>query len=343
MNAPTTFDASWLMRQQFPPLRYVVPGLIPEGLSILASTPKIGKSWMVLGLALAVSGGRSAFDAIPTGEPRPVRYFALEDGARRLQDRLISLNPGEVSELLTFTTVIDQGKVIETIRDYVIEHAASDPVVIVDTLGRVMPPAGQSNAYAHDYAVMSQLKRIVDDCPGSSLVLVHHTRKSGGEDFLDAVSGTQGIAGAADTVLVLRRERHEPRATLNVTSRDAAEGEYSLTLQESGRWELDGHDLASAAEAARSARATSGVGDRMAEVIETVGRYPEGIKPKDLKTLLPHVNGIDEYLSRAVTAGRLSKIGRGLYTPVRTVRSVSNPNTETHMLTVITPEQGEDS
>ena len=55
-----------------------------------------------------------------------------------------------------------------------------------------------------------------------------------GGDFLDAVSGTQGIVGAADTVLVLKRERHDDRATLQVTSRDAAEGGYSFTLTDTG-------------------------------------------------------------------------------------------------------------
>ncbi|GAA2082390.1 hypothetical protein GCM10009840_18210 [Pseudolysinimonas kribbensis] len=321
MNTPTTFNAQWLMNQEFDPLKYVVPGLIPEGLSILASTPKIGKSWMVLGLALGISTGAEAFGTIPLGPRRPVRYFALEDGARRLQSRLRSLGASDLSHMLEFTTQIPQGEVIKSIRDYVTNYAGLDPVVILDTLGRVMPPAGNSNAYSHDYATLSALKSIVDEVPGSSLLIVHHTRKSGGEDFLDAVSGTQGIAGAADTVLVLKRNRHDQTATLQVTSRDAAEGEYALSLDERGRWTLDGASLEESADAARLQRVTAGVSDRMADVISAIERFPEGIRPRELATITGMGNDeLGKYLRRADDSGRVTKLSRGLYAPVRSVR-----------------------
>ena len=317
------FNAAWLMEQIFPPTQYVVPGIIPEGMTLLVAAPKIGKSWMVLGLGVELSNGGNAFGIIPVGKPRPVLYLALEDGMRRLQDRLRMLSPSHLSEMLEFQTDIAEGQVISTIRDFMVKHAGSDPVCILDTLGKVMPPAGNGSQYGHDYKVLSQLKATADAVPGSSLVIVHHTRKMDGGDFLDAVSGTQGIAGAADTVLVLKRERHEKRATLQVTSRDAAEGEYSLTMTESGVWELDGKDLADAARVAQTAKQTAGVGDRMTEVIETVGRFPEGIKPHDVAVLL----GLEDkaaqvYLSRAFDSGRLNKPTRGLYTPVGSVGTV---------------------
>jgi AAA domain len=319
------FDAAWLMRQQFPPTKYVVPGIIPEGLTLLVAAPKIGKSWMVLGLGVELSTGGKAFGAIPVGEPRPVLYLALEDGKRRLQERLGKLNPAEVSERLQFMTDLAPGQVIATIREFMTEHAGLDPVVILDTLGKVMPPAGNGNQYGHDYSVLSALKATSDAVPGSSLVIVHHTRKMDAGDFLDAVSGTQGIAGAADTVLVLRRERQEPRATLQVTSRDAAEGEYSLILTESCAWELDGGSLTEASAAAQTAKATAGLGDRMTDVIEAVGRFPEGVTPRELKAELPDVSNINEYLRRAHEAGRIQKLTRGLYAPVICVTSVTLP------------------
>ncbi|KQM58185.1 AAA family ATPase [Agreia sp. Leaf210] len=331
---PVTFNAAWLMQQVYPPTKYVVPGIVPEGMTLLVAAPKIGKSWMVLGLGLDLSSGGVAFGCLPVGKPRPVLYLALEDGPRRLQDRLLRLNPEEFSHRLEFMTAIESNRVIPVIRDYMNKYAGLDPVVILDTLGKVMPPAGNGNQYGHDYSVLSALKATSDAVPGSSLVIVHHTRKAEGGDFLDAVSGTQGIAGAADTILVLKRDRHDKRATLQVTSRDAAEGEYSLTQTETGAWELDGSSLEDASRAAQSAKASNGVGDRMAEVIAKVSEHPEGLKPHALATLL----GMDDksaqvYLSRAYEAGRLDKPTRGLYTPVGSVGSVgfegSTTNTPT--------------
>lgn len=348
MNAPNTFNAQWLMEQQFPPISYVVPGVIPEGMTLLVAAPKIGKSWMVLGLGVELARGGYAFGTLPVGLPRPVLYLALEDGPRRLQDRLTRLAPEEISPSLEFQVTIETDQVLGRITSFLAQYAGADPVVILDTLGKVMPPAGNASQYGHDYRVMAQLKATCDAVPGSSLIIVHHTRKGVGTDFLDAVSGTQGIAGAADTVLVLKRERHEDRATLQVTSRDAAEGEYSLILTDSGAWELDGTDLTEASQAAQAARATEGVGDRMAEVIATVTRFPEGIKPRDLKTLMPDVSGLDEYLRRAVDAQRIVKLARGLYAPVRSVRSVSFgedalANSQTHSSHTLLGERYEEA
>ena len=330
MTGGASFNAQWLMGQVFPPTAYVVPGIIPEGMTLLVAAPKIGKSWMVLGLGVELSNGGNAFGSIPVGNPRPVLYLALEDGKRRLQDRLVRLNPSEVSHRLEFMTDIPNGQVIATISEFMTEHAGLDPVCILDTLGKVMPPAGNGSQYGHDYSVLSALKATADAVPGSSLIIVHHTRKGEGGDFLDAVSGTQGIAGAADTVLVLKRERHEMRATLQVTSRDAAEGEYSLTLSDSCVWTLDGGCLATAATTARTVKLTSGVGDRMAEVIEKVTAFPKGISPHDIGVLLSMDDKTAQvYLARAYEAERLTKLKRGLYAPVGSVDLLVSPHTNT--------------
>ena len=79
-------SAADLDKKTFPPMRWHVPGLVPEGLGLLVAPPKAGKSWMVAGVGLACAAGGKAFGCIDV-EPRPVLYMALEDGERRLQDR----------------------------------------------------------------------------------------------------------------------------------------------------------------------------------------------------------------------------------------------------------------
>lgn len=67
---------------------------------------------------------------------------------------------------------------------------------MLDTLGKVMPEArvGES-AYQRDYRIGGRLKRIADEWPGLAVVVVHHDRKAAAEDFVDSVSGTNGLAG----------------------------------------------------------------------------------------------------------------------------------------------------
>lgn len=315
------FDAEWLMEQDFPPIRYVVKDLIPEGLTILAGPPKIGKSWLVLDIGLAVSCGQQALGSIAT-EQRPVLYLALEDGKRRLQSRLATLGATKPSANLTFITTAPSADIAATIGEFFHAHAGRDPVVFLDTWGKAVRPAvGGETTYERDYKVAGGLKALADAHPGSSIIVVHHTRKSERSDFVDAVSGTQGIAGAADTVLVLRRARGETTGTLSATSRDTKEGEYRINLDGVGRWTLEGRSLEAAAEAEQTAKATAGVGDRMTDVIEAVHRFPEGISAKDLKILLTNMDpgDVDTYLSRAHSKGRIRRIKRGLYAPLPAV------------------------
>lgn len=312
------FNAEWLLCQHFPPIEYAVPGIVPEGMVLLVAPPKLGKSWFSLDVAVACSVGGRALHAVEV-KHRPVLYLALEDGPRRLQDRLQTLGVGIGSADLTFITDVTNAH--ETIRAYLQQHDGARPLVIVDTLGKIKGVYTGNDSYGADYEHTSSLKRLVDEHPGSALLVVHHTRKGQGGDFVDSVSGTQGIAGAADTILTLQRDRNDGEATLNVTSRDAAEGQYAVSFAE-GRWTLEGSTLAEAAQAVRQREATDGVGDLMAELVEEVHQHPDGIRRKELGELLDMESGtLGKYLRRAVDSKRIMNPSRGLYTPVTSATS----------------------
>jgi hypothetical protein len=55
--APSTFTAAELLAMELPEVRWIVPGLLPEGVTLLAGKPKLGKSWMALGIAIATAMG----------------------------------------------------------------------------------------------------------------------------------------------------------------------------------------------------------------------------------------------------------------------------------------------
>ncbi|GAA3284485.1 AAA family ATPase [Nesterenkonia halobia] len=336
MSEPSTdalagsFNAEWLLCQQFPPIEYAVPGIVPEGLTLLVAPPKIGKSWMVLDFAVTAAVGGRALHAVDVRH-RPVLYLALEDGPRRLQNRLHALGAGIGSPDLTFMT--DVVNAHETIREYLQRNDGKHPLVIVDTLGKIKGVYNGNDSYGADYEHTASLKGLVDMHPGSALLVVHHTRKGQSADFVDSVSGTQGIAGAADTILTLQRERNDGSATLNVTSRDASEGQYAVSFAD-GRWSLEGSTLAEAAQAVQQREATEGVGDDMSTIVSVVHQHPDGIKRADLieESGLP-AQRVDTYLNRAVKAGRVARSGRGTYTPVRSERSESFADSDDGNLT----------
>ena len=152
----------------------------------------------------------------------------------------VDCNPGCVSCLLasraperltveTYCESITEGGA-DRIEEWLGEHPDAR-LVVVDVLARVRAQVGdRTNRYDNDYAVMALLEDLADRW-GVAFLVVHHTRKASSEDFLDSVSGTQGIAGAADAVLVLARSRGNAEAVLKVTGRDVEEAEYALNLR----------------------------------------------------------------------------------------------------------------
>jgi DnaB-like helicase N terminal domain/AAA domain len=256
-------NGAWLNAQHFPPLAYTVPAVIPEGLVLFVGAPKIGKSWFVLAVSLGTATGGRVLGVVVV--KRPVLYLALEDGDRRIQDRCRKLlGDKPIPPEFEYLTRVEPDRIVETIALWLGRRPGeAAPLVVLDTLGKVMPPAllGESS-YQRDYRIGSALKRLADQHPGMTLLVNHHDRKAGAEDFIDSVSGTHGLAGAADTVVVLTRPRHEEAGLLKVAGRDVAEGEYAVRFVDGCAWELDGDDLAAAARRARDARVTAGLGDR---------------------------------------------------------------------------------
>jgi AAA domain len=320
-------DGAWLDAQDFPPLRYHLPGVIPEGSNLLVGPPKIGKSWFVLALGLAAACGGVALGQ--RVDARPVFYLALEDGDRRLQDRCRTLlGTDRIPPAFEYLTKVQPGMVVATIEAWLARHPGGQPLVILDTLGKVMPPSlmGETS-YGRDYRIGTALKRATDEQPGSALVTNHHDRKAHSEDFVDRVSGTNGLAGAADTIVVLTRARHETNGLIQVTGRDVAEGQYAVNFDgPRGLWSLDGDDLSGAATAAIERRITEGLDDRSRAVIEYVNDHPEGVRWGDVKQDLGEEEA--RYLSRLAGSGRIARPSRGLYVPLSGVSGVSVSLTE---------------
>ena len=315
---------TWLDQQTFPALQWAVPGVIPEGMGLLTGPPKAGKSWAVLGVGLAVAAGGCAFGKIPTGTPRPCLYLALEDGDRRLQDRCRQLLLGEpIPALFEYVTTSTPAEVPVIIAAWLAQHAGQRPLVMLDTLGKVMPPSSPGeSAYARDYRVGGVLKALVDAHPGATLLVVHHIRKQAGEDWMDSTSGTNGLNGAADFTINLNRTRGENSATLRVTGRDVREGEYAMNSVD-GSWYLDGRNLDEAERNAEQAKATANLGDQQAEIVRLVNARPGGVRAADVAGELDiDPKDAGTYLLRAEKAGRIRRAERGLYTPVGSVGSV---------------------
>jgi hypothetical protein len=219
-----------LMANELPPLQWVVPGILPEGVTILSGKPKLGKSWLVLGLCIAVASGGRALGHIPVEKGR-VLYLALEDGPRRLQRRCRKILAGQLPlDDIDFALAwprLDTGGLDEIERW--IQQNPNGRLIVVDTLWRVRPMQRGSNQYSEDYQALAGLQTLAQH-HSVAILLVHHTRKGESDDPLEDVSGTNGLTGVVDGNLVLQRRRQENSAILHVSQREGEEGHVEMAL-----------------------------------------------------------------------------------------------------------------
>jgi hypothetical protein len=322
--------AAELDRKVFPPLQWHVPGLVPEGFGLLVAPPKAGKSWLVADVGLACAIGGVAFGVIDVS-PRPVLYLALEDGERRLQDRHRVLLGRETTKpermhLIVNATPLTAPAIIAAFLDL---HGRERPMVIVDTLVKIRPQRRPGDEpYQFDYLFASGLKALLDGHPGAGLWAVHHARKAMADDFVDAASGTHGLAGAADYLMVLRHPRLSTHGSLLITGRDVPEGEYALVSNQGCGWRLDGETLTDAAAKAQTQHQQGRLGDRSFELLRFFNeRGEKGASPAEtaLATGID-VEQVRVYLTRLVKGGLLIKPERGRYmSAVISVTSVISP------------------
>ena len=242
ISARSSWTAEELLAADFPEPRFAVPGIITEGLNLFVGAPKLGKSWLALNLAIAVASGGRALGIVPVDRGE-VLYLALEDGPRRLKKRLeMVLGAEPAPEGLHFETewqaLADGGA--KDLGTWLAMHPGTR-LVVVDVIARLRSPVkNNSDRYLFDYMIGEEIKRVADH-HGCAVIAVHHTRKAAADDFVDSVSGTNGLAGAADTIIVLKRSRGQADATFHVTGRDVEEQELALNFDPHiGTWALLG-------------------------------------------------------------------------------------------------------
>ena len=225
----SAISASTLMDLEFMPQEFVVRGLLPPGLSILGGAPKIGKSWMMLELALRVARGEPLWGMETT--QGTVLYLCLEDTYQRIQQRLYCITDSAPPNLLFACAASTLATDLEAeLLDCIRQHPDLS-LIIIDTFQMVR--SGKNDpSYGNDYDEIQKLKRI-SDSQRIAILLVHHLRKMGDRDPVNKLSGTTGISGAVDCVYVLDKSaRLEDVATLTCTGRDIQQRELELRFDQ---------------------------------------------------------------------------------------------------------------
>ena len=309
---PPIFRASDLLKKVFPDIQYVVPSYVPEGCTILAGRPKLGKSWLCLDIAIAVASGGDCMGNVRC-QQGGVLYLALEDNERRLKSRLNRLMfsgqaPPKGLQMATDWPRADAGG-IEAIADWIAQNSDAK-LVIVDVFAMFRSVRRQiETQYDADYAAIKGLQRLAGKT-GVALIVVHHTRKGTGSDSGDPfekISGTLGLSGGADTAIVLDRDQNG--TTLYGRGRDIEEFERAVVFDKTlCQWTVQGD--------ACDVRRT----DQRSAILDALNDADNEMSPTEIADAaqMPCPN-VRQLLVSMVKAGEVLKIRRGRYVhPSRT-------------------------
>ncbi|MCK1335738.1 AAA family ATPase [Bradyrhizobium sp. 38] len=305
---------------EFEPIKYVIPGYVAEGLTILGGRPKLGKSWLALDWVVAVaSGGQSLGVKCEQGD---ALYLALEDNQRRLQDRLRVVLPKLKSmrpDLSRLRLEPEAPKIGEGLVEFLDawRTRVDDPrLIVVDTLAMVRPPKGRNqDSYAADYAALSPLQQYAS-AHRLAVVVVTHVRKMEASDPLEMISGTNGLTGAADSIMVLDRAADGPK--LYGRGRDVEEVEKALKF-DGGKWSV----LGNVDDVKRS-------GERR-KIMDAMGSHGSKLSPKEIAEAAGmKVNNVSRLLAKMAAAGEVVKDGYGTYSvpPGKSGQTGKSPSTQ---------------
>jgi hypothetical protein len=295
-----------LMAKEFPEVVEVVPGILHTGVTILISSPKLGKTRMMLNIAIAVVQGESALGNVNVDQG-DVLYLCLEDPEQLLQERVGDMlqgdKPPQRMDCANSWARFDVGGLADL--DEWLQGHPEAKLVVIDIFQRVKPLGkGNRNAYETDYEAVSHLLELGKKYLNVAIVVVHHTNRSKDvEHFIDRVNGSTGLAGGVDGIMYLKGTPQE--ATLEVTHRRLKHAPLKMAVKtdtRTGGWTLlgDAHQVLVSEER-----------QQIIEIIRQAGK-PLSCRVMALE-LEKKVEAIRKCVQRMVRSGHLVMTERGLY------------------------------
>ena len=195
-----------------------------ELLNIIAA-PKIGKSYLVGGMAICIATGRPWMGR----ETRQGRVLMVDnelhpelttDRLRRIC-RAMEMDDHEVDESIDVLSL--RGAccdIHEMERYFATIEKGHYGLIVLDALYRTLPPGASENDNAAMTAIFNKIDHYAE-MTGSAFAIVHHSSKGDQSDksVTDMGSGAGSISRATDTHLVIRPHETEGMAVLEAVTR----------------------------------------------------------------------------------------------------------------------------
>lgn len=330
----TSLDLNAILQMEHPALKFAVEQILPQGLFVFAGSPKIGKSWLILDICLAIATGGDIWGY--NAPQANILYFALEDNYRRINDRVRKLQGDNPADLSRFRVSLSAHGITTGLLEQIDNHMTLYPatsLIVIDTFEQIRDKDTTAlTLYSSDYTDIKTLRPVTDKY-AVTLMLVHHTRKMKDDDPINNISGSTGLTGATDGNWVLEKsKRTESNGKITIDNRDTEGFCFNLRLEDC-RWRCLGENMGADSD-----------GEDMAELVDdylvTINRNEWSGTPTALASALSEL-GNDPTLTAQSLSKTLTKISDLLEKKhhIKFKRGKSNGSVKITLARMIDPPQ----
>ena len=245
-NSLTAITAEDLYEMEIPPVEWRLQDILPVGaVAMLSAKPKFYKSYLALGMCIAICEGKS-YLGYPSKKCECL-YFDLESSKRRPKARINQIMQGRKPPRGLYIITLEQDvcKIHEGFETQLIDQLNQHPdigVVVIDVFNKIRKAKrSKEDGYDRDYADIEPLVKIAAEHNITIMLISHHTKGQHDDAFDDTV-GSAGIMGALDVAWSIKKEkRSDSEATLHITGRDIESQELTMSFNtKTFCWECEG-------------------------------------------------------------------------------------------------------
>jgi hypothetical protein len=314
-----------LMQTEFPPTRWSVDGLMPDGCVMIAGSEKAGKSCFASGLALDLTHGKPFLGRYATRQGA-VLYISKDDvwnGAKTRVGKLLRARselPTGLLDIQTDWSPFSEGG-LRDIEQWLLDWPDAS-AVILDTLELLAP---QKVRYGADYKAIHELSQLGHKY-GVAIVCVLHVNKSGfqrgrrGRPWTSDIRGSG--TGGADAMLGIDRTDDAPEGTLLIKGKAIEGGAVRLHFETgTGVWSaLDEAEMP-------GETATPALSSQRQRILDLVSAAPDGLRPKQVAERMGETyDNVKQRLWQMAADGQLERF-QGSYFTRENLEALNNPPT----------------
>lgn len=319
-------DAVAILNTDYPIPQWIIKGLIPEGLTFFAGSPKSSKTYLAYSLALTLAL-QSARDELwlghyPVRMSGPVVYVSLEDDAADTKQRILELYPKGLPQLPEGRLIFHHGINVPQLGNGLVQWleesiipAYKPAMIVLDPISYLYPSSKKNGDQFAEVREMLLPLRTMGRQHHIGIIGVDHRRKKSNDDIdvFETLYGSNAKIAIADSLMLIVRDDKE--ITIHCKLRRGADQTltlgFSFDTQGAAHWEFRGSS---------DGLVTQGqYGDLRQRMCTLLSTQP---KPWTILDMLMELqipdskatrNNLYQILFRLQKSGEVQKTTRGLY------------------------------